>query len=323
MEFIHSVLVQDEDVSARTQDSDDLPVNPLSHVLLTLKTTHTHAALADIEKFKEVLDLITKIEVLYKGSAIFSMSGYDAFACGLIISHFETWGLNVLGTTVEERSTTLCIPFGRRLYDPRECFPRTTRGELVLQVTYADLPAAFPTEVAQIETVELPDASPTQYLRMTTLSADFTKAGENDVDLPIGHPISDLVVYGETIPVGAATTRTIGFLQVLVDNIRRFYSHTNFETIHNMEGRRRPAPGYWGSHVHEGAAAAALCGVVIPGNHVLDHYIHVPFDIFGDGEYSLQTAGKSDVVLRIGCDAAANNEVRVIPCEIVPAGAGV
>ena len=322
MEFIHSVLVQDEDVSARGVDSDDLPVNPLSHVLFTLKTTHTHATLADIETFAEILALITKIEVLYKGSAIFSMSGADCFAAGLIIAGFETWGLNVAGTTVEERFTTFCIPFGRQLYNPAECFPRTTRGELVLQITYADLPAAFPTEVAQIETVELPDASPSQFLRMTTLSADFTKAGDNDIDLPIGHPISDLVLYGETIPAGAVATTTLGSLQVLVDNIRRFYSHTNFETVHNMEGRVRPAPGYWGSHVHNGAAALSPTGVPMPSNHVLANYVHVPFDIFRNGEYALQTAGKSDVVLRINCDAAANNEVRCIPCEIVPAAGG-
>lgn len=322
-EFIHSVLRQDENVALFNVESYDLPVNPLSHILLTLKTTHTAAALTNVETFAEIMALIEKIEVLYKGSAIYSMSGYDAFACGIHIAGFECWGINWLGTTLEERSTTWCIPLGRRLYNPRECFPRSTRGELILQVTYAALPAAFPTEVVQIETVELPNAAPERFLRMTTLSADFTQAGDNDIDLPIGNPISDLVIYGETIPAGVVETATVGYVQVLVDNMRRFYSHTNYETLHNMAGRMRAAPGYWGSHVHEGAAAAALAGVVLPANHVLGCYVHVPFDVLGDGQYILQTAGKSDVTLRIGCDAAANNEVRVIPCEIVSAGAGV
>ncbi len=320
MEFIHSVLVQDKDVLLVGTDSYDLPVNPLSHILLTMKFTHTQATLADISTFAEELALIAKIEVLYKGSAIFSMSGADAFACGLLIAGFEPWGLNEYGTTIEERSLTWCIPLGRKLYDPVECFPRTTRGELILQVTYTVSPVDFPSTVAQIETVELPEASPERYLRMTTLSATISATGETDIELPIGNPISDVVLYGKTIPTGVADTATLGHLQILVDNIRRFYSHTNFETVHNMEGRRRAAPGYWGEHTHEESAAAGLAGVVLAADHVLANYVHLPFDIFGDLSYALLTAGKSDVIVRIGIDDGADRTVRVMPCEIVPAG---
>lgn len=322
MEFIHSVMVQDKDVLLVGVDSYDLPVNPLSHILLTMKFTHTQANLADISTFAEELALITKIEVLYKGSAVFSMSGADAFACGLLVPGFESWGLNEYGATVEERSLTWCIPLGRKLYDPVECFPRTTRGELILQVTYPVSPVDFPSTVAQIETVELPDAAPERYLRMTTLSATISATGETDVELPIGNPISDVVLYGETIPCAAADVATLGYMQILVDNIRRFYSHTNFETVHNMEGRLRAAPGYWGEHTHEESAAAGLAGIVLACDHVLAHYVRLPFDIFGDLSYALETAGKSDVIVRIGIDATAGRTVRVIPCEIVPAGRG-
>ena len=317
MEFIHSVLCQDEDVSLLNVVTDDLPVNPLSHVLITLKTTHTQATLADVATFATDMALIDKIEVLYKGSAIFSMSGYDAYACGLLVAGFETWGINEYGTTVEERSWTICVPLGRVLYDPHECFPRTMRGELQLQVTYAALPAAYPTELVQIETVELPEASPSQYLRMTTLTATILAGGEFDVELPIGNPISELVMYHEEIPCDAADLATIAHVQILVDNMRHFYSHTNFETLHNMAGRMRYAPGYWGEHVHNGAAALALTGSALAADHILAHYLHVPFDIFRDGRYALETAGKSDVIVRIGADAVTDKGVRVIPCEIV------
>lgn len=318
--FIHSVVAQDVDPTAQRVWTWDLPVNPLSHVLVTLKTTHTQATLADLATFATEMGLMSKIEILYKGSAIFSMSGYDAYACGLLVCGFETWGLNEYGTTIEERSWTLLVPLTRTLYNPQECFPRSTRGELVLQITFIALPADYATERIQIETVELPEASPAQYLRMTTLTATVTAGGEFDIELPIGWPISELVLYGAEIPCGVAQLCTIAYVQILCDNMRKLYSHTNFESLHNMAGRMCAAPGYWGQHVHNGAAALALTGSVMAADHVLAHYLHVPFDIFRDGLYALQTAGLSDLILRIGVDAGvAALGVRVIPCEIVGA----
>ena len=320
MEFIHSVLAQDESVAAGTVVSYDLPVNPLSHILVTLKYTRTDAAAAGEPTFAETLALISKIEVLYKGSAIFSMSGADAVAAGLLVCGFESWGLNYLGVADEECSFTFLVALGRMLYDPRECFPRSTRGELILQISYAAALTGATAVKAQIETVELPQAAPEQFLRMTTLSLTPAVAGEHDVELPIGNLISELILFGTTFPTGTADAATLGYLQILVDNVRKLYSHTNFETVHNMAGRMRAAPGYWMSHTHWLEALTSLTGVQFPGNHLLKQYVHLPFDIFRDGRYALETAGKSDVILRIGVDIGTTTALRVIPCEIVKTG---
>lgn len=323
MEFIHSVLAQDETAAVGTVVTYDLPVNPLSHILLTLAATRTAAATNALPLILNLISCITKLEVLYKGSAIISMSALDMVAAALYLTGFESWGVNFSGIIAEETSFTICIPLGRTLYNPRECFPRSTRGELLLQITYA---AAFTDQTlvrAQIECVELPNAAPERFLRMTTLSTTFAAAGENDIELPIGNPISDIVLWGGAHPVGAVFASTLGYLQVLVDNQRRFYSHTNYESHHNMAGRMRAAPGYWWGHSHFAAAGVGV-SPNIPSCHLLHCHSHLPFDIFGDLSYALQTAGKSDVVLRIGVDAgAASLAVRVIPCEIVQAAGGV
>lgn len=324
MEFIHSVLAQDETAAVGSVVTYDLPVNPLSHILLTLAATRTAAGSAILPLILNLITTVTKIEVLYKGSAIFSMSGLDAVACGIYIPGFESWGVNFNGVALEETSFTICIPLGRTLYNPRECFPRSTRGELLLQITHQA--AAFTDQTTvrrQIETVELPNAAPERFLRMTTLSTTFAAAGENDIELPIGNPISDIVLWGGAHPAGTVLASTLGYLQILVDNQRRFYSHTNYETHHNQAGRMRPAPGYWWGHSHF-AAAGIGTSPNIASCHLLHCHSHLPFDIFGDLSYALQTAGKSDVVLRIGVDAgAASLAVRVIPCEIVQAAGGV
>lgn len=316
-EFIHSVIAQDEAVVAGTVVAYDLPVNPLSHVFITLRYNRTAAAEAALPLFVNTMALMSKIEVLYKGSAIFSMSGPDCIAAGIYVAGFESWGINYGGIATEECSFTWCVPLGRQLFNPKECFPRSTRGELALQITYAAAFTDITSVEAQIESVELPDANPSQYLRMTTLSATLTAAGENDIDLPIGHPISDLVLWGGEIPEGVAHIATLGYLQVLMDNMRRYYSHTNYETHHNMAGRMRVAPGYWGGHTHY-TTTATISNEVMPDDHILSCYSHLPFDVLKDGLYALQTAGKSDVTLRIGVDTGVTGlGVRVIPAEIV------
>ncbi len=323
MEFIHSVLAQNETVTASTVVSYDLPVNPLSHILITIKCQQDLANYSS--EWGEYRGIITKIEVLYKGSAIFSMTGCDCLDSSLFLLDFENWSINNDGVDNDYRWLTYLVPLGRKLYFPRECFPASTRGELILQITYATAMGSYDNIKAQVETVEMPDAAPERYLRMTTLSATPAATGDYDVDLPIGNPISDLIMFGTTIPTADADTKTISSVQILVDNIRRFYSHVNFETLHSMGGLDGRAPGYYAKHEHilRSASYAQFdrTGTVMPANHTADDMLHLPFDIHRDGEFILETAGKSSVVCRINAGVA--DAIRVIPCEIVAAAGGV
>ncbi len=317
--FIHSVLAQNDSVAVGTVISYDLPVNPLSVTFLTLKFAQNQA---DTQlTFANIAAVLSKVEVLYKGSAVFSMNGIDMLACGIFIAGFESWGVNALGVDNELRSFTFVVPHGRKLYDPRECYPASMRGELILQVTYAAAFTQIDGVTAQIETVELPDAAPERFLKMTTLSVTPSSTGELDIDLPIGNDISDLVLWGTTIPAGATATTTLGYMQILMDNERRWYSQVNYETAHALAGIRRAAPGYWGSHTHDLIEAAYAqyddTSPQDPVNHILSNHIHLPFDVTSDGLYILPTAGLSSLSVRI--NAGDTSPLRVIPCEIVQA----
>lgn len=323
MEFIHSILAHDETVAINTVISYDLPVNPLSHVLFTLKFAQNLAN--DSVAFANIPAMISKVEVLYKGSAVFSMNGIDMLSCGIMVLGFESWGMNADGNDDDERAFTFLIPLTRTLYSPRECFPRTTRGELILQITYAAAFTNIDTVRAQIETVEIPEASPEQFIKMTTLVGTPTVTGPFDFELPIGNEISELVMSQTQIPTADSDVGVIDKLEILVDNVNKFYAESFSETIHGMAGRMRPAPGYWGYHVHRLTAAAFAqwddTSPVIPADHVINCHLHVPFDIFRDGKFALQTAGRSDVVMRVEVGVAGT--IRVIPVEIVKSAGSV
>lgn len=317
MEFIHSVLAQNETVTAGTVITYDLPVNPLSFILVTLNFRQNKANQAlDMDN---VDAMVSKIEVLYKGSAIYSSSGSDLVAVGAMLAGFEPWTQNAMGGDDDYRSYTFLLPLGRRPYDPTECFPRSTRGELVLQITYqaafTDIDGVF----CQLETVELPDASPSRYLRVTTLSVTPSAVGELDIELPIGNLISEVLFWGTTKPVANANVRTIQYSQLLVDNVRHYYSQTNYESMRQLAAlRTRPLIAH-AYHYHQLQEAAYAQWDFVSENQYRNDWLceHLMWELdpLRDGSYVMDTAGKSDVVARIY--AGDTNPLRVLPCELV------
>lgn len=315
--FTHSVVVPNETITAGTSPSYDLPVSPLSFCLLTIKFAQNQANTQ--LTFANIAAMLTKVEVLYKGSGVTSLSGLDLLACGLLVCDFESWGVNALGVDNELRSFTFLIPFGRKLYSPRECYPSQSRGELVLQTTWASSFTQIDGASLQVEAVELPDAHPERFLKMTTSAMTPVSTQAVDIELPIGNQISDIVLWGTTIPAGATVTRTISSIQIRKNNSEFMYSLSNFETLHNMAGRMRAAPGYWAGHTHDLIDAAFAqyddTSPPDPCNHILSNHLLVPFDVSRDGEHILKTDDANDLNIRIKPDVAA--AIRVIPCEVV------
>lgn len=319
MEFLESMMVSNESVSAGDVKTYDLPVNPLSHALLTMKFAQNQANTQ--LTFSNIPLMITKIEVLYKGASVFSMNGLDAIACARYLLGFESWGVNATGADNDLLSFTFLIPFGRKLFWPAECYPASMRGELILQVTFASSFTQIDGVTLQVQTFELLNASPERYLRQTTLTRTPTATGDVEIDLPIGNKISDVVLWGTTIPAADTATRTITDVRLQVNNVEKYYTKGFYESLHNMAGMKLPAPGYWGNHIHQQDAAAFAqyqdSSAVKPANHILSNHIHLPIDVNVDGEFILDTKGLSDLELVI--NAGDTNPLRVLPCEIVSA----
>lgn len=319
--FTHSIVVPNESVTAGTAPSYDLPVSPMSHLLFTVKFAQNQADTQLL--FSNIALMISKLEVLYKGSAVCSLNGIDLMAAGLLVCDFESWGVNANGDDNDLLSFTFLVPFSRQLYSPVEAYPKTARGELVLQVTWAASFTQIDGVSLQVEAVEMPEASPQRFLKMTSSSVTPTATGEFDVELPIGNQISDIVLFGTTIPAANAATTTIQTITIRKNNSEFMYSKTNFESLHNMAGRMRAAPGYWAGHEHRIIVATPAqyhdVGMVKPGNHMIPNHLVVPFDVRRDGEHILRTDDANDLCIRI--DAGDTNAVRVNPCEIVSIGA--
>jgi len=316
-EYIHSVLAQNEAVTANTQISYDLPVNPLSFILFTLKFTQDKA---NVQLDWDNVDaMVSRFEVLFQGQAIIRMNGSDAEALGNMLYGYEPWITNRYGDDNDYNFFTFLIPMTRFLYSPKEAFPRSTRGQLILQVTYAASFTDIDNVYAQIETVELPDASPEKFLKCTTLSITPTAAGEMDVELPIGNELAAVLFFGTTVPLADANTQTLTYGQMLANNANKYFTQTNFECWRQLAALRHKPPIAHGYHIHqldEDAYAQYMdTSVVKYRNDRSIQHLMWDFDPTRDGEYLFNTEGLSQLIARIY--AGDTNAIRILPVELI------
>lgn len=328
MEFLRTILQQDVALTASSvTDLIDLPVNPLSHILFTLRGANDTGTLSDYRYLTQFTSFVSKIEVLFKGQAIIEGSLADLMILNALLTGFCPGQGDVLNTNNGERWATFMLSFSRVPFWAEEAFPATSRGEFQLRVTTAAAQTGMDTMRMQVETVELLNADPKRFLKYTSYTGTATATGDNDRDLPRGNPILGVLLFGTTTPVGTATTNTVETAKVLVDNLERFYPLANWETLHGEMMRRLPGQLALQGHFHNVGNSATF--LTAPADtdqmeltrELFESYAYLDFDPMGDGEYALQTEGRGRVSMRL--NFGDTSAMRFIPVELMAvAGAG-
>jgi hypothetical protein len=292
MEFIRSSLLKDHTTATEVKKID-LPTNPLSHLNITIDGYNV----TDEATLAEIIAFINKVEITHLGTTVISLESEDlaALNCYLYKSHPVL--TNAIATDNAARALTLIVPFGRKIFDPDECFPGTKKGELTLSLDMTVPATSLDNSTLNIEAVELPGASPSRHLKATTLSVAAPGAtGDNDVDLPIGNDIIALLMWNTTFPTTSGHTYGIDAVKILVDNKESGYSYARAHCLVGDLIFRKDTL----------ARTIAAQGSVLP-----DNFYFIDYDPTGDGNFLLKTAGKSSVKARLtmGVDEASKVDV--------------
>lgn len=324
-QYLQQVLIQDESVTASTTRSDDLPVNPLSVIMVTLKLLNNTGTITDYTAVTALFSFITKIEVLFQGSAIVSGSLADlARVNGFLLGRGPRQG-NMINTDNGARFLSVPILLGRRPFWMKECFPAVRRGELKLQTTFGTLTTGTDTPVLQVETVELLGATPSHYLKYTTISKTPSATGEHEVDLPIGNLLAAVGLFGTTVPSGTSYNASIGQVKLLLDNVEAYVSRSNWESLNGLTSLRSQGTMQNSSHFHLENVAAAYGQFADTDDNesaadFFEQYAFIDLDPNLDDAYLLDTKGRARIHLNINADAA--DAIRVIPVELVAVAGG-
>ena len=280
MEFIRSNILKDH-VSATETIERDLPTNPLSHLIFTVCGEQD----TDEATLAEIIAFINTIEVTQSGRTIISCQSEDLYGLNAYLYRHLPILTNAITTDDAIRNLTLIVPFGRRIFDPAECYPATKKGELTLRANMTALATSISDGLINIEAVELPGASPTQYLKTTTMTVVAPGAtGDHDVELPIGNRIIAIQVRMVTFPTVTTDLYGITEMRLLVDNKEFGYAAAKSPClVGDMIFRLGGLP-----------STMLLQQLILPANIVWLDYAPTDTD-----DYLLDTAGKSSVKLRL------------------------
>jgi hypothetical protein len=322
MRFLHSIARTNTDFPAGTIGPIDLPVNPLSLIMLCFELTNAApAAVGTYSAIDDLLDNVTSVIVKHKGESIMQGNLRDlAIANMLNGTRFLGWD-RLTDASGGIRRVGIPLSFARRQYDPDECFPPTSRGNLTIELARAANPSAFTDVNLQIETVELIEANPKKYLKVTTTSATAV-VGQYDVALPIGNPLLRLIYFDTALASLTTATSSWGQVKLLKDNIEQYYPLSDAQTLACMMNMQTKNEGILPGHTHQydgsSAGVAASDDAKEPVSQGMRGYFQMDFDPLGGDEYLLETTGAADLKVRaIGTSATA---VRVLPVELVTIG---
>jgi len=287
MDFIRSNLLKDHTSATETIEKD-LPTNPLSHIIFNIAGEQD----TDEATLAEIIAFLNTVEVTRKGVTIMSLQSEDLYSLNCYLYRRHPVLTNMITTTDAVRGLTLIVPFGRRIFDPDECYPATKKGELTLRADMTVLASSITDGLINIETVELPGATPQRYLKTTQMVVAAPGAtGDNDVELPIGNKIVAIQMRMTTFPTTATDLYGIKEARVLVDNAEYGYASAK-------------APCLVGDRIFR------LGGV--PSTMLLQQLLNplntvwIDYDPVSNDQFLLDTDGKSSVKLRLnmGVDEA-------------------
>lgn len=326
--FLRSIVSDFQTLTASADITPvDLPVNPLSHLILTLRHTKNLTAqnINAGEVLTAIIQQITDLSIRHRGENIIQGRLDDLLVLNALIHGTPPSVGEMSQADNQEHFVSAIISFGRTLYDHTEAFPATQRGNLRLHMSAGAIHGNYDAAAWALEAVELIEDTPSRFLKYTTSQRAITASGRQRMPLPIGNDILGCLLFDPTDEIDATMTYAFGKVKIMRDNVEQYYAESNWESLRETMERR--LPGYrlaWG-HRHAGAAAGTDVGeeIIFSGDRAPLQYGYLDFDPRSDGYFALDTRGAATLDLDINSDVSTGT-VRIMPVELlaVPGSAG-
>jgi hypothetical protein len=302
-----------------------LPVNPLSKLILTIRGTEAAQTAADVYRYIAAFrNLVTNLFITHKGENIIQGSLTDLALLNAIVASDYPAPFATVTTTGVVRAVAFPLGFSRKPLWHDEGFPATSRGNLLLNMTFGALPASFTAFAWQVESIEMIEDNPSNHLKYVTNTRTPTATGQDDRSLPIGNPFVGCLLFDPNQIGATYGQRLWGQTKLLKDSVEQYVSLSDWESLRQDLYRngfderrlfdRRHQENLAAVYTQFVATAAEVDGV----DDTPSQYAYMDFDPLEDGSYLLETAGAADLKFRAFIDAGATlGTVRWIPVELV------
>lgn len=327
LRFLRSIVSDFQTLTASTEITPiDLPVNPLSHLILTLALTKATAAQATGlgRLMIPIIDQITDLSIRHRGENIIQGRLLDLVVLNAMMTGIPPAVGEGAQADNQVQFVSMILSLSRMPYWHNEAFPATQRGNLRFHMTAGAISSLYDAAQWSLEAVELIEDEPTRFVKYTTQTRTIAATGRQRIPLPIGNEILGLLLFDPANETDGTIQYAFGKVKLMKDNVEQYFAESNWESIRESVTRRMAAyVGIWG-HRHA-FANPDTSGDTDTGEQTLTvpdapplQYGYMDFDPLRDGSYSLETRGAASLDLDINADVAGNAVVRVMPLELVP-----
>jgi len=323
--FLRSIVVDQSNVAAAGDIVPvDLPVNPLSFLVLTIWLERpAESATAAQRLMSDCFLGISDLSVRHRGEQIIQGSLADLTMMAAVLTGYTPWGTNLAGVG-QRQSMSFLLPFSRKPYWHEEAFPATSRGNLRFHMSVLDVSPGSATALDfALEACELIEDVPTRYLKYTTNTRTPAATGRQRVPLPIGNDILKILLFDGLTEITATEAFVWGKTKVMKDNVEQYYAESNAESLRADLSRAMKNGQSGFGHTHAQLAADTITGDEIynRNNPPLQYHL-LDFDPLDDGSFALETKGAAAMDLDLNVDSIAGTPVaRYLPVELIQVAA--
>jgi len=296
MEFNRQRIIERHTMATEVL-TESLPIGPLSHLIVTMAGYNA----TDEATLAELLAFLNNVQVTHHGVGIVDVQSEDLYGVHAYLLRGLPTVTGRLATDNYTRSISLIVPFGRKLFNPAECFPATKKGELVLRLDTTVPATSWDNAIISVDAVELIGANPAAYLKTLRKNLAAPGAtGEREYELPIGNKYVGIQFRLTTVPTTSSTTWGINVAKLLKNNREHLYTSADMACMMGERSLRVGDP--------ETTIAAQGLGPL----HLI---AWMDFDPQTDDQWLLETADASSVKLNL--NMGVNEATEVTTMELV------
>lgn len=238
MEFNRQRVVERRTAATEVYPAQ-LPIGPLSHLIFTIDGYNA----TDEATLAELLGFLNNFQVTHHGVGVLDMQSEDLYGLNAYLYRKLPECTGRLATDNEQRTLSLLIPFGRKLFNPAECFPATKKGELVCRIDTTIPATSWDNATWSLDAVELIGATPTHYLKCLRKAIAAPGAtGEFELELPIGNRLVCCQYRLVTVPTTSSHTYGIDSVKLMLNNKEYAYTAADMMCMMGERGLRIGGP---------------------------------------------------------------------------------
>jgi hypothetical protein len=319
--FLRSIVQDQVNIAAAGDIAPlDLPVNPLSFLVLTIWVEKiAWLAVSTGIVLSQCFDAIGEVSVRHRGENIIQGRLRDLCMMAAALTGYIPHVANASGAAART-AVSFLLPFSRMPYWHEEAFPATSRGNLRFFMTVTDVSPGIGTATDfALEACELIEDTPSRFLKYTTLTRTPAATGRQRVPLPIGNDLLKILLFDPETEISGAEAFAWGKVKIMKDNVEQYYAESNAESLRFDLGRAIPSVRLGFGHAHGSAGGAEVSGQEVLNLETPPNQYHLlDFDPLNDGSYALDSRGASQLDIDVNVDSiAAAAAMRYIPVELV------